>query len=183
MPSSPDAPPPAPEAPLPPAEPAPAAPPPGARFRTLDPRVTRLWQLRALLWTVGLSAASLTLWLALDRHRLALLPLLLVLAGGAAGVLWWAPSAWRAWRWRVGEEDVRLEHGVLWRTVSLVAHARVQHVDTRRGPVERLLGLATVVIFTAGSVGAALALPGLPAAEAERLRDELVARGGGGDAV
>ncbi len=62
-------------------------------------------------------------------------------------------------------------------------HARIQHVDTRHGPIDRWLGLASLVVFTAGTRGAILAIPALEAAEAEDLRDRLAALSGSGDAV
>jgi membrane protein YdbS with pleckstrin-like domain len=65
----------------------------------------------------------------------------------------------------------------------VVLHSRVQHVDTRQGPIERALGLATVVVFTAGTVGAMVAIPGLRPGDADLLRDRLVALSGSGDAV
>jgi len=64
-----------------------------------------------------------------------------------------------------------------------VPYARIQHVDTRHGPLDRWLGLATVVVFTAGHRGAIIAIPALAADEAEEIRDSLAARSGVGDAV
>ena len=56
----------------------------------------------------------------------------------------------------------------------------MQHLDIRRGPVERRFGLATLVIHTAGTRHNAVATAGLDADEAERLRDHL-ARWAGDD--
>ncbi|NIQ53994.1 MAG: PH domain-containing protein, partial [Gammaproteobacteria bacterium] len=58
---------------------------------------------------------------------------------------------------------------------SVVPHTRIQHVDVRRGPLDRWLGLARVVVFTAGSRGAMVEVPGLDAGDAEALRDRLIA--------
>jgi membrane protein YdbS with pleckstrin-like domain len=92
-------------------------------------------------------------------------------------------AAYRHYAYQVGEVDVRVMHGWLTRTVAVVLHSRIQHVDTRQGPVERAMGLATVVIFTAGSVGAMVAIPGIAQAEAEALRDRLAHLSGAEDAV
>ena len=81
------------------------------------------------------------------------------------------------------DEDVLIRQGVFWHTTSLVPHSRIQHVDTLRGPLERWLGLARVVIYTAGTRGARLTIPALAAEEAEALRDRLALLGGRGDAV
>ncbi len=60
--------------------------------------------------------------------------------------------------------------------------SRVQHTDVSRGPIERGLGLATLIIHTAGTEQAAVSLSGLPHADAYRIRDFLI-EGGEDDAV
>jgi membrane protein YdbS with pleckstrin-like domain len=145
----------------------------------LSPRIVIVW--RAIGGILALVAAvpALVAGLALDLPWLGLL----VLAVG--GALAWTvpPRRWRHWSWRVGEADVRVAHGAWWRRESVVLHSRIQHVDTHQGPIERTLGLASVVLYTAGTVGAAVKIPGLPEAEAESLRDRLVALSGVDDAV
>lgn len=93
------------------------------------------------------------------------------------------PIRYRAWGFALRDRDVYLRHGVIFRTTSIVPHARIQHVDTRNGPIDRWLGLATVVMYTAGTQGAIIGIPGLAAPEAEAIRDTLAARSGVGDAV
>lgn len=159
---------------------APAPPPTDAEAERLDPRVETLWQVNAALgWIVWILLASVAL-LVLDRSPTWASFLAPVAATYAVQV----PSRrYRHFTFRVGEVDVRVSHGWLWRTESVVLHSRIQHVDTRQGPIERMLGLATVVVFTAGSVGAMVGIPGLAQARAEALRDELVRLSGTDDAV
>jgi len=57
---------------------------------------------------------------------------------------------------------------------------RMQHVDLSRGPIERLFGLATLVVFTAGNEGSAFRVPGLPVHVAQELRDRIVQMRGDG---
>ncbi len=52
----------------------------------------------------------------------------------------------------------------------------MQFVDVTAGPLERVLGLATVVLHTAAAHSDAR-VPGLPGPEAARLRDRLTALG------
>ena len=66
-----------------------------------------------------------------------------------------------------------IERGVLWRARSVIPRVRIQHVDTRTSPLQRWLGLASLVIYTAGTRGADAEIPGLAAEDAERLREEL----------
>jgi membrane protein YdbS with pleckstrin-like domain len=158
------------------APPAPAA----AEPERLDPKVEWLWQIRATLgWLVWIGIACVALFIA-DRTPLWALILAPI---GATYVMSVPPRRYRHFTFRVGEVDVRVAHGWLWRAESVVLHSRIQHVDTRQGPLERMLGLATVIVFTAGSVGALVAVPGLNAGRAEALRDELVRLSGTDDAV
>ena len=153
---------------------------PRAPDERLDPGVVLLWQVNAALgWVVWVALAAVALFV-LDRSP----AWASLVAPVAATYVMQVPARrYRHFAFRVDPADVRVAHGWLWRTESVVLHSRIQHVDTRQGPVERMVGLATVVVFTAGSVGAMVAVPGLAAARAEALRDELVRLSGTDDAV
>jgi membrane protein YdbS with pleckstrin-like domain len=155
-------------------------PPREAPIQRLDPRVINLWRLSGLVWAAIWTGAMLIPRLLWEW------PLWLMLPVAALGIAWavWVPAAsYRHYAYQVGEVDVRVMHGWWTRSVAVVLHSRIQHVDTRQGPLERAMGLATVVIFTAGSVGAMVAIPGVEAAEAEALRDRLAHLSGADDAV
>jgi membrane protein YdbS with pleckstrin-like domain len=78
-----------------------------------------------------------------------------------------------AWGFEVQEDAVYIEHGVLVRVKKVVPFVRIQHIDSRRGPVERASGLASLVIYTAGSRGADVSVPGLTPERADELRERL----------
>jgi membrane protein YdbS with pleckstrin-like domain len=69
-----------------------------------------------------------------------------------------------------------VRHGLLVRRLSIVPYARMQFVDVTAGPVERMLGLATVTMHTAAAASDAR-VPGLLGPEAARLRDRLATLG------
>jgi membrane protein YdbS with pleckstrin-like domain len=69
-----------------------------------------------------------------------------------------------------------VRHGLLIRRLSIVPYARMQYVDVTAGPLERMFHLATVQLHTAAAASDAR-VPGLPSAEAARLRDRLTALG------
>jgi membrane protein YdbS with pleckstrin-like domain len=102
---------------------------------------------------------------------------------GLAFTARWPAARYRSWGFAVREQDVLIKYGVWWRRVSVVPHARIQHVDTTHGPLARALGLASVVLFTAGTIGAVLTIPGLSTADADGLRDRLAELGRVGEAV
>lgn len=74
---------------------------------------------------------------------------------------------WKRWRYEVRENEIELQHGVIVIKRTLVPMIRVQHVDTRQGPILRKYDLATVAVSTAATVHE---IPALDITEAEELR-------------
>jgi membrane protein YdbS with pleckstrin-like domain len=83
---------------------------------------------------------------------------------------------WEAWGYAEREDDLLVRRGVLVRRTSVVPYGRMQYVDVTAGPLDRRLGLARVTLHTAAAASDA-SIPGLPEAEATRLRDRLAALG------
>ena len=109
--------------------------------------------------------------------------------GARPAWLWWlvpmcaiaaaAIGAWLGWRryrhtrWLLDGDGFGLRRGRLWHSDTRVPGSRVQHLDIRRGPLERHFRLATLVIHTAGTRHSEVSVSGLDAGDAERLRDHL----------
>jgi membrane protein YdbS with pleckstrin-like domain len=72
------------------------------------------------------------------------------------------------------EDDLLFRRGIMFERIVAVPYGRLQLVDVNRGPLLRALGLSTLKFVTA-SAATGINLPGLPAEEAEALRDRLVA--------
>ena len=82
-------------------------------------------------------------------------------------------ALYRSWGYRLDDDALELERGVITNVETAVPYVRVQHVDTQRGPLDRLLGLGRVVVYTAGSRGADVTIPGLTPDQARDLRNQL----------
>ncbi|MFD6793693.1 MULTISPECIES: PH domain-containing protein [Prauserella salsuginis group] len=83
----------------------------------------------------------------------------LAVAGVAAAVgmpMWW----YRVHRWEVTGDAVYTRTGALWQEWRVAPMSRIQTVDSERGPLEQVFGLATVTVTTASAKGA-LTIPGL----------------------
>jgi len=158
-----------------PTTPDPTVPPPGADApRRLDPRIVILWRLSLLpsiVLPVTVLAALVAPLVPLPGWAVAL-PLA-VLLGSVVGPL--QSRRWRGWSWRLTDTAVELRSGVITRRHVVVPHFRVQQIDVLEGPLERLLGLATLTVTTASAAGS-VSLPGLPAEAAPTVRAELLAR-------
>jgi len=98
----------------------------------------------------------------------------------------WVVLRYRAWVYQVRADALYLERGVTTHVRTLVPYVRIQHVDTSRSPLERALGLSTLVVYTAGSRGADVSIPGLTPEQAQDLQQrvkELAIEAEGGDAL
>ncbi|MCD2199505.1 PH domain-containing protein [Halobacterium sp. KA-4] len=140
----------------------------------LDSRVRLIWFLRVFVGSVvaGVIAAIVTGFV----DSVTVSPLLVggsvfavLLVLGAIHVV----LRYRAWRFEVREDTLYIERGVLVNVRTVVPFVRVQHVDARRGPIERALGLSSVVVYTAGSRGADVSIPGLVAERADDVQETL----------
>ena len=94
------------------------------------------------------------------------------LAGGGFGA-WLGWRRYRYTRWLLDADGFSLRRGRMWSSEVRVPVNRVQHLDLRRGPLERRWRLATLVIHTAGTRDSAVNVGGLAEDDAERLRDTL----------
>ena len=89
-----------------------------------------------------------------------------------------AAAHYRYASYRIDEQGIVIRRGVLVRTVTTVPRSRVQHTDVSQGPIERRFGLGTLSIYTAGTVFAEVALPGLAYETATSIRDMLLPKHG-----
>lgn len=140
-----------------------------------SPRLRHVRHVEALVPT-GAATIAVAVLLALKLDAVAAVAgALAVLAGGAVLDVLLQRRVGR-WGYLEREDDLLVRRGVLVRRLSVVPYGRMQFVDVTAGPVERSFGLATVRLHTAAAASDAR-IPGLEAAEAARLRDQLAALG------
>ncbi len=141
----------------------------------LDPRAKLLWRLTGALQAVpiliaGAFGSYAFSWRVEAPLPLAVLPLLGALILAILLVFVLPPLLWRRWRYEIRPLEVDLQRGLVRMTRTLVPMARVQHVDTRRGPLQRRLGLSTVVFYTAAGPNE---IPQLASKTADEVRDRI----------
>jgi len=126
----------------------------GEPAERLDPRAIKLWRITGTLNILPLLVVACFVGWALFRFGggspfSGVLPVLAVLAL-AGVVVGMAPGLrWRRWRYEIRPDEVDLQRGIFWISRTLVPLSRIQHVDTRQGPLQRRFGLSTVVFYTA----------------------------------
>lgn len=157
-----------------------SAPP---EFQRLDPRVVSLWRLSNLIgWgilIIALLISNIVLMIGLDIPLAGVLAGWLALAGISIWFTWFRPPRlYQAWSYRIDDRVLETRSGLLFQVSRLLPLSRLQHVDLHRGPLERMFGLASLVLHTAGTQSASITIPGLDVALAIRLRDHLIEIGG-----
>ncbi|BFT31295.1 hypothetical protein D210916BOD24_24710 [Alteromonas sp. D210916BOD_24] len=73
-------------------------------------------------------------------------------------------------KYAVREQDICKQAGLIFRSLSCQPILRVQHVEVKRGPLDRWVGLAKLQVFSAGGEMHTFEIPGLPLESAEHLR-------------
>ncbi len=147
-------------------------------LRTLDSRAVSVWRVTSGAFALfGLAIFLVILVVLHQTETVANVPVLSVLFLGAllvAGLAaWFGPLIeWNHWRYDIRDDEVDLQSGILTITRTLIPISRVQHVDTRQGPIERWFGLATIVVHTAAGNRE---IPGLAITEAEPIRSRIAA--------
>ena len=147
----------------------------------VSPRARTFWTVRALaLWLVvlaGLGAAA-------GAHPASWLLALLAGVAVVAAVHVVVMPRWRfrVHRWELTDTAVHTQTGWLSQERRVAPVARVQTVDTERGPLAALFGLADLTVTTASAAGP-LHIPGLDREVAARLAREITLRAerAGGD--
>lgn len=100
-------------------------------------------------------------------HPLAAAGVLALVVGAVAGVSW---LSWRFTRFRIDERQVELRKGWIFREHRQVPIDRIQSVEVSRPLLAQLLGLAQLIVQSAGGGDSQLKLAFLPFDEANELR-------------
>jgi membrane protein YdbS with pleckstrin-like domain len=112
--------------------------------------------------------------------RLAPLPFGLLLGAALLILVYLAllapPRRYRAWAYGMDSEELQVRRGVWTRVQTVVPLDHVQHIDVSQGPLERLFGITSLVLHTAGTLHSQIVLPGLARGTAEGMRDAIRGR-------
>jgi uncharacterized protein len=139
----------------------------------VSPRAVTYWTVRAVpLWILFLAGQSFWLWSSRGQSGLRITALALTVVIAAAHLSIMPRWRYRVHRWEVTTTAVYTQSGWLSQERRIAPISRVQTVDTQRGPLVQLFGLANVTVTTASAAGP-LRIEGLDLATAEGLVSEL----------
>ncbi|MFI1863310.1 PH domain-containing protein [Streptomyces jumonjinensis] len=139
----------------------------------LDQRAVRWWRTQSLIVTAGGTAVLAVPGLLITPARGWLLAAAAVVAVlGLAEAAVFPGWRFRVHRWEITDQAVYVRTGAFQQQWRIAPMSRIQTVDTRRGPLERAFGLATVTVTTASSKGE-IEIEGLDHELAARLAERL----------
>lgn len=138
-------------------------------------RAVRYWATRAGLGWLALALGQVV-WMVVDAehrvsgpHVIGLVVTCVLAAVHSTVMPWWR---FRVHRWEVTAQAVYTQVGWFNQERRIAPVSRIQTVDTERGPLEQLFGLANVTVTTASARGP-LRIHGLDYDTAQRLVEEL----------
>jgi membrane protein YdbS with pleckstrin-like domain len=139
-------------------------------------KAIRYWAARAMPgWLLIVLGQALWWIIAADGPRWHIVGFAVTAVIGGAHLIVMPQWRYRVHRWEVTDEAVYTQSGWFdqqWRIAPL---SRIQTVDTERGPIEALFGLANVTVTTASAAGP-LKMHGLDRAVAKDIAEQLAAR-------
>lgn len=133
-----------------------------------------VWRISGAIWSLILWIIPAAFWFFDSEHVIALFTYLIII-----GVLLLLTILfvfvipyfrWKRWRYEINEHEIDLQHGLFIIRRTLIPVNRVQHVDTRQGPILRTYNLSNVAISTAATTHQ---IPALTDDNADTVRDRI----------
>ena len=142
----------------------------------LDPRARTMWyvseSIQCAVWVIAVGAGAWALIRFTDVTTWWVVVAATVFIAGSIVETIVSPAwRYRYWRYEIREDEVDLERtGLMVKTRQLIPMSRIQHVDTRRGPLQQRFGLSSVVFYTAAG---SMEIPALSQERAADVRDRI----------
>ncbi|WP_225733604.1 PH domain-containing protein [Pseudoclavibacter sp. CFCC 13611] len=146
---------------------------PRALSHPVCPRAKSMWRLNALITNVGILAVLVVAALLWEPVRIWSLILAAVTVVSALVEIFLAPSIrYRVHRWDLTDQAVYARSGWITQHWQVAPFSRIQTVEAKRGPVQRMFRLASVKVTTA-SASADVTIVGLDEQDADSLVQSL----------
>lgn len=148
---------------------------PRAEETNLHPIEQSYWKVLQWGWMItwGILLLSVTVIILVTSPKDTLLWLLIVMPLLLFCLLtyWLIRKSFSRKAYALRDKDIIYRRGWLVERISVCPFNRIQHCSINSGPFERKLGLASLSVYTAGTEGADIKIPGLKEETALALRD------------
>lgn len=125
-------------------------------YQKLDKRIMTSWTITRLIALI-IVAAILIVALSLLSNLTLLVDFIFygyILTGIILGYMLLAlclypPIEYRQWGYIISDDRIEIRHGIFLIKITVIPIVRVQHITITQGPINRKLGISTIVIHTA----------------------------------
>lgn len=142
--------------------------------KKLAPSIIGVWRITrsiGYLFLLGLPVVYYSIFGASGLHLLLIIGVTVFCLAAWIGVTFILPPLkWKRWRYSIDQNEIDLLRGIIFRKETLIPLSRVQHVDTRQGPLLRWFNLSSVTISTAATTHE---IPGLDEVIADKVRKKI----------
>lgn len=140
----------------------------------LDPSYATVMRIEGVLTVLPVLIAALVVGLAgVLPAPWTWAPMIVPLLVALAMVILLPMKRYRSRGYHMADDRLRVVKGVLFHADTVVPFSRVQHLDVEQGPLERMFGIARLILHTAGTHNTSVTLPGLAHADAVTMREEI----------
>ena len=148
----------------------------------LNGRITFYWRIsrlfRTAFFSIPFSVVIFFSLLTITNIWIAISISILFIAHRFFYTLIWPSFEHIHYRFEIRENDILVQNGVLFRKWSSIPLHRIQHVDTHQGPLQRIVGLVTLQIYTAAGSTFDGSIPGLRPDRAQELQQLIITNRG-----
>lgn len=148
--------------------------------KRIDENAIKAWKITGVIWGALLFLVPGGLY---AMYEFAGLPVIVpIIAGPVSVILFYLmvfvfpKFRWKRWYYNVDEDSVDMLRGIIFRKRTVVPINRIQHVDTKQGPIYRKFGLSSINISTAATTHEIPALDEETATQLRNIISELVRR-------
>lgn len=148
--------------------------------KRIDENAIKAWKITAASWGALTFLIPAALY---GMHYFANIPVLAPIIAGPLVVLFYIlivfvlpKFRWKRWYYNVDDRSVDMLRGIIFRKRTTVPINRIQHVDTKQGPIYRRFGLSSINISTAATTHEIPALDEETATQLRNIISELVRR-------
>lgn len=143
-------------------------------LRPVEPGYRNALRLQAAIFWTPLLIGSLILYgTVLDEFAAGVLVPVVIFLLAFSSVTYAPERLYRRLGYALDERLLRIVRGWLFQTDTVVPFVRVQHIDVKSGPIDKLFGIASLVVHTAGTHNSVVSLPGLKPGRAAEIRDAI----------
>jgi len=131
----------------------------------------------AIFWTLALAGGlSISAFGDIDNRPLAYA----IFGGGvlllALANLTFIRASFKKKKYALRERDIIYTKGLWWSVRTSIPFNRIQHAELKQGPFERMYGLHSLKVFTAGGQSSDLVIPGLKEETAQSIKDFILGK-------